>query len=179
MALTQITEIIKVSIVKYGCGIFIELRKDFIHSFTSFIHIFIKKNVWHSQPWNLLKKLEYYGITAVNMLKWSQSYLSNWKQYVSVNDHSSVLLDNICGVPQGSILRPLLFTNISKVLNFYLFADDTNIYYVSGSLQENNKELNKLYLWLNVNLISLNIDKTNYIIYQPFNKPEYNYKNWD
>ena len=65
--------------------------------------------------------------------------------------------------------------NISNVLNFYLFADDTNIYYESDSLQELektiNKELNKLYLWLNVNRLSLNIDKTNYIIFHPYNKP--------
>ena len=65
--------------------------------------------------------------------------------------------------------------NISKVLNFYLFADDTNIYYESNSLNELektvNKELSKLYLWLNVNRLSLNIDKTNFIIFHPFNKP--------
>ena len=64
--------------------------------------------------------------------------------------------------------------NIS-VLDFYLFADDTNIYYESDSLQDLektiNKELHKLYLWLNVNRLSLNIDKTNYIIFHPYNKP--------
>ena len=65
--------------------------------------------------------------------------------------------------------------NISKILNFYLFADDTNIYYESNSLQELertiNKELRKLYLWLNVNRLSLNIDKTNFLIFHPYNKP--------
>ena len=62
----------------------------------------------------------------------------------------------------------------SQVLNFYLFAD-TNIYYESASLQDlekmSNNELNKLYLWLNVNRLSLNIDRTNYIIFHPYNKP--------
>ena len=116
------------------------------------------------------------------MLKWFQSYLSHRKQYVSVNGQSSELLAITCGIPQGSVLGPLLFLiyindlpNISKVLNFYLFADDTNIYYESDSLQELekviNKELNKLNLWLNVNRLSLNIDKTNYIIFHPYNKP--------
>ena len=60
------------------------------------------------------------------------------------------------------------------MLNFYVFADDTNTYYESDSLQELekviNKELNKLNLWLNVNRLSLNIDKTNYIIFHPYNK---------
>ena len=65
--------------------------------------------------------------------------------------------------------------NISKTLKFYLFADDTNIYYESKSLKDLekivNKELDKLFLWLNVNRLSLNIDKTNYIIFHPYNKP--------
>ena len=91
------------------------------------------------------------------MQHWFQSYLSNRKQYVSINGESSELLGINCDVPQGSVLGPLLFLlyindlpNISKVLNFYLFADDTNIYYESSSLEElektSNKELNKLYL---------------------------------
>ena len=66
--------------------------------------------------------------------------------------------------------------NISKILNFYLFADDTNIYYESSSLDNLertvNSELNKLFLWLNVNRLSLNIDKTNFIVFHPYNKPK-------
>ena len=150
---------------KFGCGVFIDLRKAF-------------DTVNHEI---LLVKLEHYGIRG-KVLNWFQSYLSNRKQYVSFNGHSSELLEINGGVPQGSVLGPLLFLiyindlpNISKVLNFYLFADDTNIYYESASLQDLektiNKELNKLYLWLNVNRLSLNIDKTNYIIFHPYNKP--------
>ena len=115
------------------------------------------------------------------MLSWFQSYLSNRKQYVSINGEQSESHEINCGVPQGSVTGPLLFLiyinlpNISDVLKFYLFADDTNIYYESNSLQNLektiNKELNKLYLWLNVNRLSLNIDKTNFIIFHPFNKP--------
>ena len=166
-ALAQITEIIKESIDKgkYGCGIFIDLRKAF-------------DTVNHGI---LLKKLEHNGIRG-NMLDWFQSYLSDRKQYVDINGKSSKLLEITCGVPQGSVLGPLLFLryindlpNISKILNFYLYADDTNIYYESSSLDKLertvNRELNKLYLWLNVNRLSLNIDKTNFIVFHPYNKP--------
>ena len=112
------------------------------------------------------------------MLKWFRSYLTDRKQFVTINGNSSELLNNNCGVPQGSVLGPLLFLlyindlpNISRVLNFYLFADDTNIYYESKSLidleRTINKELRKLYLWLNINRLSLNIDKTNFVIFHP------------
>ena len=128
----------------------------------------------------LLTKLEHYGIKD-NMLEWFRSYLSKRKQYISINGQSSELLDITCGVPQGSVLGPLLFLiyinglpNVSEVLDFYLFADDTNIYYESKTLDDIektlNEELNKLFIWLNVNRLSLNIDKTNYIIFHPYNK---------
>ena len=79
-------------------------------------------------------------------------------------------------------MGPLLFllyindlTNISLKLKFFLFADDTNIYFESDDLSKLertvNKELRKLYLWLNVNRLSLNVSKTNFIIFHPYNKP--------
>ena len=115
--LINITEGIKHSIDdnKYGCGIFLDLKKAF-------------DTVNHRI---LLENLEHYGIRGV-VLDWFKSYLENRKQYVTVNGHCSETLNIICGVPQGSVLGPLLFliyindlTNVSKVLKFHLFADDT------------------------------------------------------
>ena len=61
------------------------------------------------------------------------------------------------------------------MLDFYLFADDTNIYCTANTLDELqfkiNKELKELRTWLIVNRLSLNIDKTNFVIFHPYNKP--------
>ena len=131
----EITEKIKKSIDSglYGCGIFIDLRKAF-------------DTANHDI---LLMKLQHYGIRN-NMLSWLKSYLTDRKQFVSFNGQNSETLATNCGVPQGSVLGPLLFLlyindlpNISKALNFYLFADDTNMYYESKSLIDMEKLLTK------------------------------------
>ena len=116
------------------------------------------------------------------VLEWFKSYLNNRKQYVYINGETSQLKDISCGVPQGSVLGPLLFLiyindllNIFKVLRFFLFADDTNIYYEAESPEKlehvMNKELRELDKWLVVNRLSLNIDKTKFIVFHPYNKP--------
>ena len=123
----------------------------------------------------LLTKLEHYGVRGV-LLNWFESYLNGRQQFVSVNGVSSDLKDITCGVPQGSVLGPLLFLlyindlpNVSEKLKFFFFADDTNIYYESRDLQDLekviNQELKHLSLWLKVNRLALNIGKTNFLIF--------------
>ena len=153
--LISMTETIKKSIDngKFGCGIFMDLKKAF-----DTVNYTI-----------LLKKLEHYGIRGIP-LKWFESYLLNMKQYASINGYSSEELTLRHGVPQSSVLGPLLFLifindlpNVSKHLIFYLFADDTNIYFESTDLLQIqkvvNRELQKVRKWLEANRLTLNIER--------------------
>ena len=114
----------------------------------------------------LVEKLNVYGIRGVAN-KWLQNYLANRKQYVVINDDCSDLLDMTCGVPQGSVLGPILFIiyindicNVSDVVKCVLFADDTNIFCSERNLTDLqltlNRELGKLFVWFSVNKLSLN-----------------------
>ena len=123
----------------------------------------------------LLKKFQHYGIRGI-ALDLFKSYLSITQQYVQYNGVCPQKMTVECGVPQGSILGPLLFyymlnntCNVSKILQFVLFADDTNLFYTHKNLQcltqQVNKELNRLSYWFSSNKSSINLEKTYFIIF--------------
>ena len=163
-ALIEITETIRQALdnKKIACGIFVDLQKAF-------------DTVNHDI---LIAKLDHYGIrgTANN---WFTSYLKNRSQFVSILGFDSSIKPINHGVPQGSVLGPLLFLLYINDLHFAIknskvfhFADDTNLLNISNSPKKNQKSVNAdlkiLYKWLLANKISLNCDKTEVIF---FHKP--------
>ena len=123
----------------------------------------------------LLSKLHHYGIKG-KIKDWFRSYLSNRYQCTFINNKISEYALISTGVPQGSTLGPLLFllyindiTNSSNKLQFTIFADDTNLTY--SALDKNslirtiNSELNYVSNWLLINKLSLNTEKTKYLIF--------------
>jgi retron-type reverse transcriptase len=118
-ALLSITEQIRHYLDKgtFACGVFVDLEKAFDT---------VNHNI-------LLSKLDHYGIRGRSNI-WLKSYLSNRDQVVKVNDSTSSKMNINCGVPQGSILGPLLFiiyiNDMNKAVENCIthhFADDTNI----------------------------------------------------
>ena len=107
--------------------------------------------------------------------------------YVEVNGHKSSCLPLTTGVPQGSILGPLLFLiymndipNSSDIFNFLLFADDTSLksyldtknanFSLSQTSSIINQELQKVHDWLAVNKLSLNVKKTKFMVFHTSQK---------
>ena len=166
MAVLDLIEKINDAIDKgdYGIGIFLDLSKAF-----DTIDLQI-----------LITKLQHYGIRGLP-LNWFSSYLFGRQQYVCVHNNKSALKPIKYGVPQGSTLGPLLFilyindlTHSSCVSHTVLFADDTNMFLSHKNLVELehiiNNELVQVDTWFKCNKLSLNISKTNYIIFCPYKK---------
>ena len=123
----------------------------------------------------LLEKLYHYGIRD-KAYAWLKSYLCDRNQFVSYNGFKSSERTITCGVPQGSILGPLLFliyindlSNNCKFAKPFLFADDTNLLHHSKDHQNLQEELNydleNISEWLKANRLSLNIKKTHYMVF--------------
>ena len=123
----------------------------------------------------LIKKLHAYGIRG-NALKLLKSYLTNRTQYVTYDGVRSSTKPIQCGVPQGSILGPLLFIitmndigNVSDFLYSILYADDTSVLLngkdYSDLIKLLNSELDKLSNWLSANKLSLNVKKSYYMVF--------------
>ena len=123
----------------------------------------------------LLKKLYHYGIRG-NVLKWVESYLTNRSQFVLFNGKKSDIRDVTYGVPQGSILGPLLFilyindfAKVSDKLFDVLFANDTNVFLNSKNINTLvatvQHELSKLYIWLLANKLTLNVSKSHFMVF--------------
>ena len=129
----------------------------------------------------LLGKLEKVGIRG-RALDWLTSYLSNRKQCVVVGGVASPFNDITIGVPQGSILGPLLFTiyindmqRATDRLTLVHYADDTTALAVGDSISELcqtvNDELAVVDRWLCANKLSLNIAKTSYMLFSGISRP--------
>ena len=139
------------------CSVFVDLRKAF-------------DTVNHKI---LLAKLDKYGIRGISF-KLLESYLSDRWQYTIINASKSQKKRVTCGVPQGSTLGPLLFLiyindmYLASKLNLNLFADDAYLSFSSTSPQllekTVNEEMNKFLNYLNINKLTINKDKTTYMI---------------
>ena len=122
----------------------------------------------------LFKKLESYGVRGLP-LRWFNSYLRNRKQYTALGDIKSPMQRMTRAIPQGSTLGLLLFLicindlpNCSDKLSFKIFADDTNAFVLASNLKIlealMNSELDKVKEWCDVNKLSINMSKTNFMI---------------
>ena len=145
---------------EYLVGVFIDLAKAF-------------ETVNHSI---LLGKLKHYGVRGTS-LKWFTSYLSNRSQFVNFNHVFSSYLPLTHSVPQGSLLGPILFNiyindiiKSTQNLKYVLYADDSCAYASSKNIHSLidtiNLDLIKIDKWLCANKLTLNINKSHYIIFR-------------
>ena len=167
LALIEVTDLIKrfLDEKQYVIGIFIDFRKAF-------------DTVNHDI---LLDKLECYGIRG-HADKNFRSYLTNRRQYTLVNGIKSNFGYVNCGVPQGSVLGPLLFllyiNDIKHAIgchNVKLFADDTFLFTNDRNVYAAKEKASNLFeknsRWCVANQLSMNSEKTNFVLFHTKNKP--------
>ena len=144
----------------------------------------------------LINKLNFYGING-KALDVFESYLRNRAQFVEFDNFKSDTLDISTGVPQGSVLGPLLFliyvndiSKASKIFDFISYADDTTLssqIHCFGDTKDNDNisnnissELNKISEWLKSNNLSLTIKKIKFMVFhtpqKKFFKTKHNYR---
>ena len=165
-ALIELIDQIKASFgdKQMTCGIFIDLSKAF-------------DTVNHQI---LLQKLEHYGIRG-KALELFKSYLENRKQYVQIDNYKSNTRPISCGVPQGSVLGPLLFLLFINDLPICcpdgktrLFADDTTIFFHSNNINDIISKgkiiMTQLTNWFKANKLTLNADKSSFTIFRSSKK---------
>ena len=145
---------------KYGCERFVDFQKAF-------------DTVDHTI---LIQMLNYYCVRD-KANNWFPCYLKNRTEFVTINGFNSELKENNYGVPQGSILGPLLFLIYINDVHYSIkfckvhhFADDTNLKNFNSSIKAINKQVNKdlktLSSWLNASKICLNVSQTEFVLFR-------------
>ena len=166
LALIDITDKIKHHIDnnEYVMGIFLDLAKAF-------------DTVNHRI---LCEKLSHYGFRG-HCLSFLKSYITNRRQYTRINGCDSNVLSLEYGVPQGSVLGPLLFilyiNDIQYCIDRHdirLFADDTSIFLFNKNFDElirqSSEKMQNIYQWFLANKLSLSFPKSNFVIFHGKNK---------
>ena len=162
----QVTQILEAKEV--ACTLYLDLKKAFDTVSTEI----------------LLRKLHFIGIRG-QLYAILRSYLTGRSQITKVGDVCSNKQAMKLGVPQGSILGPLLFIlyindigNISDIAKFYLFADDTAVLIKGKQIGQLQMQINTVVplisKWFQANRLSLNVSKTHYQIYTMSNTADLN-----
>lgn len=150
---------------RFGLGVFLDLSKAFDS---------LDRSI-------LLEKLRCYGLND-SALRWFVSYFCARKQYTVIDKVSSDTLPVFYGIPQGSILGPLLFiifvndiVKVSSVVRFILYADDTSVLLSSSNLEQlfrsMNTELVSISRWFTNNKLTINTNKSHYVIFHRKQRP--------
>ena len=152
---------------KFACGVFIDLQK----AFGTVDHVI------------LFSKFNHNGVRGASY-QWFKTYLTGRQRFTAVAHLKSDLCSINYSVPQGLVLRPILYLFYINDLNqaillskVHYFADDTSILYASHSFKKLNKtiyfDLSNLVQWLRANRISLNVNKTELVIFRSPKKQVY------